>query len=152
MNHSEIRKFFQYFRFGFWEYFFQSLVDILPFGSGFVDPHTIADLDPDPGRQYLPDLTDPDPKYWKKHYIFTKYILGNTHQCYCPSCTSRLSVNEILEKHLIICCGPWTIWFSTPRMHQPFSAIILPGQSPTIVSLQNFWNHTRFVQKLPFEL
>jgi len=55
------------------------LVDILPLGSGSVDPHIFADLDPgsqnladlDPGNQNLADLdpgsqnlADPDPKHW----------------------------------------------------------------------------------------
>ena len=39
--------------------FLQLLVDILPLGSGSVDPHIFAD--PDPGSQ-----NHPDPKYWVK--------------------------------------------------------------------------------------
>ena len=39
--------------------FFQFMVDILPLGSGSVDPHIFAD--PDPGSQNLADPTDPDP-------------------------------------------------------------------------------------------
>ena len=39
-----------------------ALVDILPLGSGSVDPHIFAD--PDPGSQNLADPTDPDPKHW----------------------------------------------------------------------------------------
>ena len=39
----------------------QFLVDILPLGSGSVNPHIFAD--PDPGRQNLADPTDPDPKH-----------------------------------------------------------------------------------------
>ena len=35
------------------------MVDILPLGSGSVDPHIFAD--PDPGSQ---NLADPDPKHW----------------------------------------------------------------------------------------
>ena len=44
--------------------FLQFLFDILPIGSGFVDPHTFAD--PDPGRYILADPTDsdPNPKHW----------------------------------------------------------------------------------------
>ena len=38
--------------------FLQILVDILPLGSGSVDPHIFAD--PDPGSQ---NLADPDPKH-----------------------------------------------------------------------------------------
>jgi len=43
----------------------QFLVDILPLGSGSLDPHNFAD--PDPGSQNLADPADPnsDPK----HYI-----------------------------------------------------------------------------------
>ena len=41
--------------------FLQFLVDILPLGSGFVDPHIFAD--PDPGSQNLADPTDSDPKH-----------------------------------------------------------------------------------------
>jgi len=37
------------------------LVDILPLGSGSMDPHIFADLDP--GSQNLADPTDPDPKH-----------------------------------------------------------------------------------------
>ena len=40
-------------------FFLQFLVDILPLGSGFVDPHIFAD--PDSGSQNLADPTDPDP-------------------------------------------------------------------------------------------
>ena len=43
-------------------FFLQFLVDILPLGSGSVDPHIFAD--PDPGSQNLADPTDPDPKHW----------------------------------------------------------------------------------------
>jgi len=43
--------------------FMQFLVDILPLGSGSVDPHIFEDLDPDPGSQNLADPTDPDPKH-----------------------------------------------------------------------------------------
>ena len=39
----------------------QFLVDILPLGSGSVDPHIFAD--PDPGSKNLADPTDPDPKH-----------------------------------------------------------------------------------------
>ena len=42
-------------------YFLQFMVDILPLGSGSVDPHIFAD--PDPGSQSLADPTDPDPKH-----------------------------------------------------------------------------------------
>ena len=38
-------------------FFLQFLVDILPLGSGSVDP--------DPGSQNLADPTDPDPKHCK---------------------------------------------------------------------------------------
>ena len=46
--------------FSYWG--FEFLVDILPLGSGYVDPHIFAD--PDPGSQNLADPTDPDPKHW----------------------------------------------------------------------------------------
>jgi len=45
------------------KFFLQVLVDILPLGSGSVDPHIFADPDPDPGSQNLADPTDPDPKH-----------------------------------------------------------------------------------------
>ena len=50
-------------------FFLQFLVDILPLGSGSVDPHIFAD--PDPGSQNLADPTDPDPdpKHWFKAYL-----------------------------------------------------------------------------------
>ena len=38
------------------------LVDILPFGSGSLDPHIYAD--PDPENQNVADPTDLDPKHW----------------------------------------------------------------------------------------
>ena len=38
----------------------QFLVDILPLGSGSVDPHIFADPDPDPVSQNLADPMDPD--------------------------------------------------------------------------------------------
>ena len=40
------------------------MVDILPLGSGSVDPHIFAD--PDPGSQNLADPTDPDPNHCLK--------------------------------------------------------------------------------------
>ena len=42
-------------------FFLQFFVDILPIGSGSVDPHIFAD--PDPGGQNLANPTDPDPKH-----------------------------------------------------------------------------------------
>ena len=53
MNHSEIRKFFYNLSFFNSFFFLQFLVDILPLGSGSVDPHILAD--PDPGSQNLGD-------------------------------------------------------------------------------------------------
>ena len=44
------------------------MVDILPLGSGSVDPHIFADSDPDLGRQNRADPTDPDPD--PKHWVF----------------------------------------------------------------------------------
>ena len=44
-------------------FFFAVLVDILPLGSGSVDPHIFAHPDPDPGSQ---NPTDPDPKQSSK--------------------------------------------------------------------------------------
>ena len=38
------------------------MVDILPLGSGSVDPQTNAD--PDPGNQNIADPTDPVRKHW----------------------------------------------------------------------------------------
>jgi len=43
----------------------QFLVDILPLGSGSVDPHIFPD--PDPGSQNLVDPTDP--KHWFLEYV-----------------------------------------------------------------------------------
>ena len=64
------------FRFWFKEYkrfFLQFLVDILPLGSGSLDPHIFADPDPDPESQNLEDPTDPDPKHcWHDHLIFLR--------------------------------------------------------------------------------
>ena len=45
----------------------QFLVDILPLGSGSLDPHIFAD--PDPGSQNLADPKDPDPKHWRLGYL-----------------------------------------------------------------------------------
>ena len=61
------------------ELFLQFLVDILPLGSGSVDPHIFADLDPgsqnladpDPGSQ---NLADPDPKHWLKQFSRIEYL------------------------------------------------------------------------------
>ena len=41
------------------KFFLQFLIDILPRGSGSVNPHIFAH--PDPGSQNLADPTDPDP-------------------------------------------------------------------------------------------
>ena len=49
------------------------MVDILPLGSGSVDPHIFADPDPDPGSQNLADPTDPDPKHWIKHKLYSSW-------------------------------------------------------------------------------
>ena len=50
--------------------FFPFLVNILPLGSGSVDPHIFAD--PDRGSQNLADPTDPDPKHCLNTYL-SKY-------------------------------------------------------------------------------
>ncbi len=54
----------------------QFLVDILPLGSGSVDPHIFADPDPDPGGQNLADPTDPDPDTDPdpKHWIYLNQL------------------------------------------------------------------------------
>ena len=44
--------------------FLQYWVDILPLGSGTVDPHP----NPDPGSQNVSNPMDPDPKQWVKQY------------------------------------------------------------------------------------
>jgi len=68
MNHSEMRKlkislFFS--KIQIWVLGVKKfLVDILPLGSGSVDPHVFADLDP--GSQ---NLTDPNPKSCSKSYL-----------------------------------------------------------------------------------
>ena len=46
------------------KFFFAFLVDILPLGSGSMDPHNFSD--PDPRRPNLGDSTDPDPKHCNK--------------------------------------------------------------------------------------
>ena len=43
-------------------------MNILPLGSGSLDPHIFADQDPDPGSQNLADPTDPDPKHCFQGY------------------------------------------------------------------------------------
>jgi len=48
----------------------QFLVNILPIGSGSVDPHNLAD--PDLGSQTLADPTDPDPKHCFRSFLFCK--------------------------------------------------------------------------------
>ena len=69
MNHPEMRKFLQslFSKVQIWvlrlkNFYLQFLVNILPLGSGSVDPHIFAD--PDPGSQNLADPMDPDPKHW----------------------------------------------------------------------------------------
>jgi len=49
--------------------FLQFLADILPLGSGSVDPHIFVDTDP--GSQNLADPTDldADPKYWTTYFL-----------------------------------------------------------------------------------
>ena len=67
MNHSKSWKFLQSHLFssdlGFEtkSVFFAVLVDILPFGSGSVDPHISVDSDLYPGSQNLVDPMDSDP-------------------------------------------------------------------------------------------
>ena len=48
---------------------FFAVFDILPLGSGSVDPNIFAD--PDPGSQNLANPTDPDPdpKHWFKDIV-----------------------------------------------------------------------------------
>ena len=48
------------------------MVDILPLGSGSVDPHIFADPDPDPNSRNIVDPTDPDPKHWLCIYVANK--------------------------------------------------------------------------------
>ena len=58
----------------------QFLVDILPLGSGYVDPHIFAD--PDSGSQNLGDPTDPDPKHCLEHeQVPTIYV--SVYLCIC---------------------------------------------------------------------
>ena len=52
----------------------QFLVDILPLGSGSVDPHIFEDLDPDPGSQ---NLADPDPKHWTLGWEIQDFYLDS---------------------------------------------------------------------------
>jgi len=67
MNHSEIRNFYNFSLFNSLDLGFESksvfilqfLVDILPLGSGFVDPYVFA---------------DPDPKHWNKMFFFILFI------------------------------------------------------------------------------
>ena len=58
------------------KFFLQFLVDILPLGSGSVDPRNFADLDP--GSQNLADPSDPYPKHCIVYnvYIFLKGVTG----------------------------------------------------------------------------
>ena len=65
----------------------QFLVDILPLGSGFVDPHIFAD--PDPGSQNLPDPTDPNSKHWSQQW--KKYILNNYRKARSIPNSNRLN-------------------------------------------------------------
>ena len=53
--------------------FLQFLVDILPLGSGSVDPHIFAD--PDPGSQNLTDPTDPDPTALLKKTLYFLHVI-----------------------------------------------------------------------------
>ena len=52
------------------------LIDILPLGSGSVDPHIFADPDPDPESQNLLDPTDLDlgPKHCVQETLSDKFI------------------------------------------------------------------------------
>ena len=59
------------------KFFLQFLVDILPLGTGSVDPHIFAD--PDPGSQNLADPTDPDPKHWRSSKVLFKYLILIIH-------------------------------------------------------------------------
>ena len=74
-------------------FFLQLLVDILPLGSGSVDPHIFADPDPNPGSQNLadpmdPDLDpDPDPTHCSKIYIPELYNMK------CPSLNLMQELN-----------------------------------------------------------
>ena len=58
-------------------FFLQFLVDILPLGSGSVDPHIFAD--PDPGSQNLADPMNPDPDLM--HCIVHINLVGVTRRC-----------------------------------------------------------------------
>ena len=67
--------FFQKSDLGFWSNIFW-LIDILPLGSGSVDPHIFADPDPDPESQNLLDPTDLDlgPKHCVQETLSDKFI------------------------------------------------------------------------------
>ena len=60
------------------------LVDSLPLGSGFLDPHIFAD--PDPGSQNVADPTEPDPKHCKN--IMSRIITQG-------SCINRYFEDEV---------------------------------------------------------
>ena len=88
-------------------FFLQFLVDIMPLGSGSVDPHIFAD--PDPGSQNLSYLTDPDPHRNKKSeetplnyivyyldYYTTSWLIycSVKHVCFQRSFTLKLETNK----------------------------------------------------------
>jgi hypothetical protein len=74
------------------------LVDILPLGSGSVDPHIFAD--PDPGSQNLADPTDPDPKHCEKHkkwYNFPLIYFPQKIICYSKYLKPYRKLKEVIQ-------------------------------------------------------
>ena len=77
-------------------FFLQFLVDILPLGSGSVDPHIFAD--PDPGSQNLADPTDPSPDPDPKHWLFIRSNICKRQQF----SKSKLSYKSFKKTSIII--------------------------------------------------
>ena len=93
MNHSEIFLISLFSIVQIWVesiFFLQFLVDILPLGSGLVDP--------DPGSQNLVDPTDPDPMHWPDQsitcFILVKITLNSISS---NSTMKRLQLRRVLS-------------------------------------------------------
>ena len=72
------------------------LVDILPPGSGSVDPHIFAD--PDPGSQNLADPTDPDSKHCSELLYVQEYP---NLEMYCTNFEKLPAIEKYMQSDIL---------------------------------------------------
>ena len=102
----------------------QLLVDILPLGSGSVDPHIFAD--PDPESQ---NLADPDPKHCSFYDYFTYlmfYIFPIPYNIFFPRNLKYLvnqSIKYLIHPPLKLDISSVSVLQITTVQHRKFSLV-----------------------------